>query len=65
MIEHIKVGDIVHLCETENPWRVVCVDLDRDYVRLERVGEAWVRTRVIAPDDLHPYRDPEGRKDEN
>ena len=65
MSNPIKVGDIVHLCGTENPWRVAYVDLEHKFVRLEAAFEAWGRSRVVDLDDLHPCRDLEGRKDES
>ncbi len=55
MSQSIKVGDIVHLTEPGKPWVVKYVDMEHKFVRLERVGEAWVRTRVVDIDELHPY----------
>ena len=63
MSQSIKVGDIVHLTEPGKPWRVVYVDVDRKFARLEAAGEAWVRSRVVDLDDLHPYRELEPQVD--
>jgi hypothetical protein len=55
--ESIKVGDVVTLRDPDRPWRVVYVDVDRGFARLECAAEAWVKSRVVDLDELHPYRE--------
>ncbi len=55
----IKEGDIVTLRDVERRWRVVYIDKERGYARLEFMGEAMVRSRIFDLDDLHPYSGPE------
>jgi hypothetical protein len=54
MTTSIKVGDLVALSDEKLQWRVVYVDADHGFARLEYPGEAWVRSRVVELDDLRP-----------
>ena len=49
----VKAGDMVTLTHAERQWRVVYVDEERGFARLEFAGEAWVRSRVVGLADLH------------
>ena len=51
----ITVGDLVTISEPPRAWRVVYVDQERGFARLEFAGEAWVRSKVVNLDKLQAY----------
>ncbi len=62
MSTQIKVGDVVTLRDLERHWRVVYIDEELRYARLEFMGEAMVRSRIFNLDDLHPYSGSESHR---
>ena len=50
----IKVGDLVTVPGTERQWRVVFVDAELGFVRLECQDQALVRSRVVDLDEVRP-----------
>ena len=62
MSASVKVGDIVTLRDVERLWRVVYVNEEHDFARLEPIGEAWVRTRVADLNDLNPHVEVESNR---
>jgi hypothetical protein len=51
----IKPGDLVTLPERDQAWLVVYIDDERGFARLERAGEAWVKSKVCDLDTLQAY----------
>lgn len=50
----IKVGDLVLAPGEDRPWRVL--DLHNGKARIEFIGEAWTRYKLVPVGDLKPDR---------
>jgi hypothetical protein len=55
-VSQIKPGALVMVPERDRPWRVVYVNPELGFARLEPVGEAWIKkSRVFDLDALRAY----------